>query len=389
MTQYFNGQTFDSIEVRLHLERESIVVRVPEGSFINENVPNLKKTPQGFSVPWGSIEGVDQKREELHIKLKSISLKLPKSLLVLNDSLIINEFLELRSRYSVYRNDPASSSIHYKWLLWSVVALFMLSTVFVGFEHIHRVIPTSFDYSLGSKVNKQFRAFFPHCEDAASSEFVNRSMQKLSLENDQFEYQVIVVNDTLQNALALPGGYIFIFKGLLQKSESQAEVLGVIAHEMAHVEKRHSVQQLMRSLGLMVAMRLTLGSMFDGIEVLESGELMAELGSGLLFLNFSREFESEADVEAVRRLHQKQITAQGMKEFFERMSLDSKSESSWWSTHPSHGDRVTYFDQQVQSEQFEGDSLFTRAEWKAIQNSCDDLIDQDKFQWKSIFNVDE
>lgn len=389
MTQYLNGLTFDPIEVSLFPEYESIAVHVHNEASINENVPGLKKTPLGFSIPWASIAEIDQKRAALHVKLKSINPQRPESLFVLTDSLQIKEFLEKQSRYNGNTSDDGSLGNIPKWLAWGGAAVLILLGVFLSFENLHRIIPKTFDYSLGAKVNKQFSAFFPHCEDVASSEFIHRSMEKLSLDNDQFEYQVIVVNDTLQNALALPGGYIFIFKGLLQKAESQAEVLGVLAHEMAHVENRHSIQQLMRSLGLMVAMRLTLGSVFDGIEMLESGELMAEIGSGLLFLNFSREFESEADVEAVRRLHQKAISAQGMKDFFERMSTQSESNSSWWSTHPSHSDRVSYFDQKLQTEEFEEGSLFTPTEWNTIQNACGDLEEKDKFQWKSIFNVDE
>jgi predicted Zn-dependent protease len=144
------------------------------------------------------------------------------------------------------------------------------------------------------------------------------------------------------NAMALPGGFIVLHRGLLERARSAEEVQGVLAHEMAHVTKRHSVLQLAQNLGLGLALQQLQGN--------ESGlrEMLLSDSAKLVGLRFSRDHERAADDLAWEWLQKAQINPQGMVDFFAAMKteMDAKGQggfalgSALLSTHPTPQERI-------------------------------------------------
>ena len=147
---------------------------------------------------------------------------------------------------------------------------------------------------------------------------------------DQFPWRFrIIQNDTVLNAFAAPGGYIYVYTGLIKFLDAEHELAGVLAHEIAHADRRHSTDQLTRIYGLQVLLAVVIGNDQNALN---------QIVSGLLALRFSRNNEREADEYSVRYLCPTEYTADGAAAFFEKIGMSGVPE--FLSTHPDPGDRV-------------------------------------------------
>jgi Zn-dependent protease with chaperone function len=138
------------------------------------------------------------------------------------------------------------------------------------------------------------------------------------------------------NAFALPGGTIVLTDALVALARSDAEILGVLAHEIAHVEERHGLRQLYRALGLSVMISLV-GA--------DSGEIVDEVvgQAGLLLsLSYSRRFEAAADRRAIDLMRAARHDPEALASMLERLLTDCPAcgARSWYGTHPAVGDRI-------------------------------------------------
>ncbi len=217
--------------------------------------------------------------------------------------------------------------------------------------------------------------------NAALEKMLNRTMGKTALHTD---IKLTVANSGMVNALALPDGYIIIFRGLIDKAGNAEEVAGVLAHEIGHVKHKHSLRGLARSLGL----DIVLAMMGSGTSVDISGYLMNT--------SFSRSMESAADEASLKLLEEAGISAQPLSAFFSRLSTlgepadsdeedppsDQGDEKNWaldqledllnsaeeyLSTHPLPGDRAEMF---AQAEWETGEAVLNADEWQALRNIC-------------------
>ena len=113
-------------------------------------------------------------------------------------------------------------------------------------------------------------------------------------ERPNLPWTFTVLDTPMVNAMALPGGYIYITRGMLERINSEDELAGVLGHEIAHVTARHSAQQISRQ--QLAQFGMVLGAVLAGPEVLQQYGQLAELGLGLLFQRYSRAHETEADL---------------------------------------------------------------------------------------------
>lgn len=162
-----------------------------------------------------------------------------------------------------------------------------------------------------------------------------------SSERPQLPWQFRVVDDPTVNAFALPGGFIYVTRGILAHMGSEAELVGVLGHEIGHVTARHSVEQMsqaqLATLGLGVAM-------IASEDVRQFGDL-AQAGLGLMFLKFGRDDERQADDLGLRYLARLDYDPREMPKVFNTLDRVTTATGSgripnWLSTHPSPGDRV-------------------------------------------------
>lgn len=186
-----------------------------------------------------------------------------------------------------------------------------------------------------------------------------------------FPSKVQVSNSPLVNAMALPGGRIVVFQGLLTAAQSPEEVAGVLAHEMAHQIQRHPMRGLIRTAGL----RLVIGALSGG-----SGAALSLGGIGELILGLShdRQDETEADRIGVELLNKANIRGDGLVAFFARESAKEKKEAAaaeqktttrvmqFLSTHPADDTRVAAIKAHARGTE----SGLTRKQWQALQSIC-------------------
>lgn len=161
---------------------------------------------------------------------------------------------------------------------------------------------------------------------------------------DNFEWTVTVIDDDVLNAFVTPGGYIYFYTGLLRYMKSEAEVAGVMAHEIAHADRRHSTQAMTREYGLSFLFYIITGAS-DSDSYL--AQIVASLAMNGASLSFSRKHEYEADEYSVRYLNSikstKNYQPTAIVDFFDRMKEDSLTESNghfeFLMTHPYDDNR--------------------------------------------------
>lgn len=155
--------------------------------------------------------------------------------------------------------------------------------------------------------------------------------KRLTAESN-YHYRFHVVVDPQINAYALPGGHIVVYTGLINAANSAGEAAGVLAHEISHVEKRHALRNMVHALGLRALLGTVLGNYSGGIW----GNLAEHLDS----LNYSRELESEADMDGLETLRRAGIAANGMETFFARMTERESATPHLLARHPASDERL-------------------------------------------------
>lgn len=155
---------------------------------------------------------------------------------------------------------------------------------------------------------------------------------------DVFEYKITLIdNDEVVNAFAAPGGYIYVYTGLLKFLDNEATLAGIIAHEVSHAERRHATQRMTKSYGISIMLGLILGENPNMWE-----DLAANLFSGLTLLYNSREDEYEADEYSFRYLRSTKWYAGGILFFFYKAN-DNREASfleELFLTHPLPTNRI-------------------------------------------------
>jgi beta-barrel assembly-enhancing protease len=151
------------------------------------------------------------------------------------------------------------------------------------------------------------------------------------------EWKVMISKDDVVNAFALPGGFVVFNAGFIEQAESADEIIGVLAHEVAHVTERHTVQSLAGDMSA----NILLSVLFLGSSHIMSGLLFA--ADGLHSLEYSRRHELEADNLGVKYLQRAGLTTDGMYAFFSRSKDEgdpSADSLSYLSTHPMDDERL-------------------------------------------------
>ncbi|MDH5608030.1 MAG: M48 family metalloprotease [Cyclobacteriaceae bacterium] len=238
--------------------------------------------------------------------------------------------------------------------LKTMVGVFALTTlmIFTACDKKGQVIDQvlgftpDYDVKLGQQVAAEIESdtveypILPPADFVDAYNYLN-AMKDAILASDNIEYRdifayelKIIQRDDVLNAFATPGGYIYVYTGLIKYLDSADDLAGVLGHEIAHAERRHSIEQMKKSLSIQFLISVALG---EG-----TAADLATVAGNLLALKFSREDESESDAYSVTYLGDTQYACNGAASFFEKLEAQNQGGSipAFLSTHPSPDTRV-------------------------------------------------
>ena len=222
------------------------------------------------------------------------------------------------------------------------------------------------EIQMGREADRQVVSSMGLVENAELAALVDETGQALAAvsERPDLPWTFRIIDDPTVNAFALPGGFVYVTRGMLAHLESEAQLAGILGHEIGHVTARHSVNQLSRqqlaSLGLGLGMVL--------VPELRQFDQIAGLGMQLLFLKFGRDDERQSDELGVEYMTQLGYDPAELADVFGLLARKSQDEGgalpAWASTHPQPGERqstiLALADRYPAAETVERDAYLTR-----------------------------
>lgn len=220
------------------------------------------------------------------------------------------------------------------------------------------------DVELGKEAAAQARQEMPLLADDAVTSYVDDLGRRLvesirtDLRQPAFQYSFDTVNVRDINAFALPGGPMFVNRGMIEAAATEGEVLGVMAHEVSHVVLRHGTAQASKA-GKYQAGQIA-GAIFGAIVGGRAGSAIAQatqFGLGAAFLRFGREYEQQADLEGSHMMARAGYDPREMASMFKTIEKSAGgSGPEWLSSHPNPGNRAEYITKEAQALRVEGRS---------------------------------
>ena len=203
------------------------------------------------------------------------------------------------------------------------------------------IYSTGEEVQLGRSLDQEIHKQYDIIADAKIDSFLavrGRKLVDASMRKD-IEYHFALVNDEVINAFAIPGGYCYVNLGLFRQSDSEAELISVLAHEINHVVHRHSMKRLSQMQLAGLATDILLGNAGT------TANTVANLFTSIGLLNYSREAEREADRDGLYTMYGAGYDPRGMVEMFEKLKAGREGpEPGGWqnlfSTHPITGERI-------------------------------------------------
>jgi predicted Zn-dependent protease len=202
------------------------------------------------------------------------------------------------------------------------------------------------DAEVGRQAAQDAERQLPMLRDGTTENYVSAIVQRLAAvaPGPRFSYRARVVNTSDINAFALPGGFVYVNRGLIEAVRNEGELAGVLAHEMAHVAQRHGTSQASKAYGAQIGVGL-LGQVLGGRDHrLGIGEqVLGNLGLSALFMKFSRNAESEADRVGAQMMARAGYDPMAMASFFDLLASKQRGNpgavSQFFSDHPSPRNR--------------------------------------------------
>ena len=199
------------------------------------------------------------------------------------------------------------------------------------------------EIELGAQIAQEFEQTARLMDDPVISEYIDRIGQNIVKHSDaKVPFHIKVVDSDEVNAFAFPGGYFYVNKGLILEADNEAELAGVMAHEISHVTARHATTRMSKGQILQIA---AIPALFVGGYWAQMGIQNAlGLGLNLELMGITRESEREADQLGIQYLWNTGYDPNGFVSFFEKLKRQEKDQPSrlagWFRTHPSTDDRI-------------------------------------------------
>lgn len=199
------------------------------------------------------------------------------------------------------------------------------------------------DVEIGKQVSQDAERQLKIINDGQVSAYINMLGQRLASRapGERYPYQFKVVDDKAINAFALPGGFLYINRGIFERADNEAQLAGVMGHEIGHVALRHGTNQMSKSYAAKAPLALLAGAVGNGSLAGIIAQMGASFAANSVLLRFSRDAERQADLLGTQILYDSNYDPRAMAQFFEKLQATNHSRGSeFFSSHPNPGNRI-------------------------------------------------
>jgi predicted Zn-dependent protease len=201
------------------------------------------------------------------------------------------------------------------------------------------------EVQMGQQYSQQINAQLPIIQDPELNRYINvlgDSIAGLTSRRD-LDWHFYIVDSKEVNAFAVPGGYVYVNRGLIERADKMDEVAGVLGHEIGHVLRRHTVKQMEKEQAANIG--VTLACVLTSVCNSQVAGAAINVAGGAVFARFSRQDEAEADQEGFDNVVRAGISPVGMVSMFQKLLEERKTRpagvDAWFQTHPLEEDRIT------------------------------------------------
>jgi len=343
----FDGKSTQKQPVRIELTPHHITLTIPGRSEVSWPYSDLRWAAE--TIPFHIEHQINTPEERLET-------------LVMEDP----DFYENCRRISPDDFSRTTIKNPFNWKIFLAGILCLLLFLYAAFKIVPNYyvdqfvdkIPVEWEETLGDAVLSAFPVDKnPDPKVMALLTDILRLLKQSKLEETPYNLKIFILPTEQINALALPGGNIIVFEGLLKIADSPEELAGVLAHEAQHIFLKHSTRGILRNLAAGMLLTLVLG---DANAVMES---VVSIAGQLNTMGFSRKMEAEADIKGVELMLDAKINPQGMLSIFKKLlkeelkleesnsfaSKKTKEILSYLSTHPSAKSRLKKLENQIKN----------------------------------------
>lgn len=234
-------------------------------------------------------------------------------------------------------------------LALAIICLLGCATTGPGGKKSLVLIDSATEVSIGQESDLQIRQQSRMLTDTVWLNYVNNIGQSIVAKCDRrdIEYHFAVIDSNMINAFATPGGYVYLYTGLLKSMDNESELASVMAHEISHIVARHSIKRLQAAMGVALLQQLVLGESSDALNA------AVGIALNLSFANYSRENEREADAYGISYMTGAGYNPTGAVTMFEKLAAMSDGSTNFFegltSSHPETQERIANARAQIDS----------------------------------------
>lgn len=355
---YLDGKTAARHPVTVHVAPHTLQITGEDGRTLSWHYAAIRQTQGAY------------KGEPVRLEYGAE----PAQVLVIADTAFLNALHATAPEQTTHLHNPLHRGIRARLTVVAAFAVVVIGSALYlwGIPSMASAVtprvPVEWETQLGEAVVEQLAPSSLRCMDPAKAHTLDTILAALmGPAPSPYVMRVIVVREPTMNAFALPGGYIVVFRGLLERTETPGQFAGVLAHELQHVLNRHTTRAIIEqaSTSLLLAV---IGGDFSGAMAygLEGARTVGRL-------QYSRQFEEEADALGIHMLQAAGIDPQDMIAFYRIMKEKAPNPSGVWaylSTHPSTEDRTNRLISLSKSASTKPVSFLPDVNWASTRSIC-------------------